>query len=189
MKKRYGFTLLELMTVVAVMGILAAVAIPAFVAYIQKAKTSEATSNIQKIYSGAVVYYDSEHVRKGMGANVIVRRRLPCECGSSGWCPAAAPSPKRFQAPAPCFYAKTCPGGRTWEALDFSIADHHFYHYQFVCTASVESPDPAPNSFRAQAEGDLDGDGNRSLFERTGFVGPGAVIVGSAGIYTINPLD
>jgi prepilin-type N-terminal cleavage/methylation domain-containing protein len=44
-----GFTLLELMTVVAIIGILAAVAIPAFVKYIRKAKTSEALINLPTI--------------------------------------------------------------------------------------------------------------------------------------------
>jgi prepilin-type N-terminal cleavage/methylation domain-containing protein len=41
--KRQGFTLMELMSVVAIVGILSAVAIPTFSNYIYKARTSEAT--------------------------------------------------------------------------------------------------------------------------------------------------
>jgi len=41
--KRQGFTLMELMSVVAIVGILSAVAIPTFSSYIYKARTSEAT--------------------------------------------------------------------------------------------------------------------------------------------------
>ncbi|RME24259.1 MAG: prepilin-type N-terminal cleavage/methylation domain-containing protein [Deltaproteobacteria bacterium] len=56
-KKERGFTLLELMIVVAVIGILAAVAVPVLRGYIQRSKASEAFTVLQGIREREEAYF------------------------------------------------------------------------------------------------------------------------------------
>ena len=52
-----GITLLELMIVVAIIGILAAIAIPVFTGYIKRSRLAEARANIQGIFEAEQAYF------------------------------------------------------------------------------------------------------------------------------------
>ena len=61
LRSRKGFTLIELMIVVAIIGILAAIAIPNFLKFQAKSKTSEAKTNLKAIYTAETAYYSEEN--------------------------------------------------------------------------------------------------------------------------------
>ncbi len=55
-KSQKGFTLIELMIVVAIVGILAAIAIPSFLNYHAKSQQVEARTMLSVIYTGMMIY-------------------------------------------------------------------------------------------------------------------------------------
>jgi type IV pilus assembly protein PilA len=59
-KGAHGFTLIELMIVVAIIGILAAVAIPNFMTYQAKARQSEAKVSLGAIFTSATAYFGAQ---------------------------------------------------------------------------------------------------------------------------------
>src|SRR3954467_980692 len=76
-----GFTLIELMIVVAIVGILAAVAIPAFMDYIRRSKKSEAVLMLNKIAKNSKREY-MEHSTYVLGGAMIA----PMQPGDGGCC-------------------------------------------------------------------------------------------------------
>jgi type IV pilus assembly protein PilA len=172
-----GFTLIELMIVVAIIGILAAVAIPAFMKYIRRSKTTEATMNIRKLFDSSVTYYESEHADK---TGSILPRQFP---GAQAWTPAQGDCAKSPGGKCnPGSYAASWQVS-TWTALNFSVDDPFYYSYQYD-SAGVDTA----SNFNAWASGDLNGDGKYSFFSRVGSIQNNNV-TGGAGLYSVNEIE
>ena len=181
MLNKRGFTLIELMIVVAILGILAAVAIPAFINYMKRAKTSEATVNVDRIYEGGVAYFEQKHVVTG----VSTISKSHCLPSTVTWTPDATPNKTEYIATAALWHGNTGNPAQ-WEALDFAMSDNHLYAYSFAVGSTVC---PLPDTtWEAYSRGNLDGDSVYSMFRRDAAIESGEVH-GSSGIYKENPIE
>ncbi len=59
-KNPQGFTLIELMIVVAIIGILSAIAIPRFAQMLEKSREGQTRGNLNSIHSAAAIYYGDQ---------------------------------------------------------------------------------------------------------------------------------
>ncbi|MEI8254321.1 MAG: type II secretion system protein [Deltaproteobacteria bacterium] len=170
-----GFTLIELMVVVTILGILASVAIPSFLKYMRRARTTEAVDKLAYLYRASATYFLGERGLRAYGAGTLVDSQFP---GTQGLSPAAVNAGVRAIDPATTWLTPT------WQALSFGIADPHYYSYQYDSAGTGTS-----SAFTARAMGDLDGDSNYSTFERSGGSDSARQVVGSAGLYLVNELE
>lgn len=156
------FNIDDPMVMVGMIGMGAAVAIPSFLKYTKKSKSTEAAQGVKKLYDGARMY----HMEYG---------KFPESAG---------PTPREgsccMSAGGKCMPDSTTWEHPTWTALRFAMDDPYQYSYTFESSATA---------FTARATGDLDCDGTYSTFEMAGTIGADGTLQGSAGIYKEKELE
>jgi type II secretory pathway pseudopilin PulG len=141
------FTPLELAIAFALVGSLLAIAVPTFVREVHASRFVEPVEGLQRIGASAVAYGRLHPVAQGFPPSAPLTPASP----PRGHCEVDAPD--AWEHP-------------TWRQLDFRPSPPgtpHCFAFSFDSSLS-----PASSTFRAQAHGDLDGDGISSTFEVTG---------------------
>ena len=71
LKGKKGFTLIELLIVIAIIGILAEIAIPTYLSYVNRAKDSEAMTNLGAIFTDETAFSanNSTYINAGLASN------------------------------------------------------------------------------------------------------------------------
>ncbi|HEY8074660.1 MAG TPA: type II secretion system protein [Labilithrix sp.] len=176
MAKTRAFTLIELMTVVTLVGILATVAVFSTTKYVRFARTSEARNGVGNMAKRASTAFEEERMTATMaapGASLTAQRKL---CGSAiATVPAAIASvkAKKYQSSkADWSNATDLANGAGFPCLKFELTDPQSYMYGYTMTGTGSADG---DGFTAIANGDVDGDGTASTYKMLGTIQKGRV--------------
>ena len=160
------------MIVVAILGILAAIAIPAFIGYVRRSKTAEATANLAVMFKYAASYMAQEYT--GQGAGTLIGTY--CSVGSDPLNPTPNTSKQTFTA------------GTNARALGFTIADLVYFGYGISGSGQC-GWNPLADVYTFYAQGDLDGDSVRSTFELAAGTDEERTLRHAMGFFIVNELE
>ena len=156
LRNKRGFTLVELMIVVAIIGVLSALAIYGVRKYLSNAKTAEGRMGLGRISKDASVAYERESLdtlQVDLGKTAAIAHAL---CKSSTPVPdvIAKVSNKKYQSDPADWSAPVA--GEGWECLKFTMNDPQYFMYQYE-GVTVNTPAKEGDNFIAHAFSDLNG--------------------------------
>lgn len=160
------------MIVVAILGILAAIAIPSFIAYVRRGKTAEASANLSALFKLGASYMGQEIA--GQGSLTVTGTY--CSVGSDALTPAPNATKQVYSAAANA------------QALGFSIADLVYFGYGLAGSNQCGWSAGA-SVYTFFAHGDLDGDGTRSTFELAAGTDDSRTLRHARGLYIVDELE
>ncbi len=179
-----GFTLMELMIVVAILGILAAVAIPAFTMLVRRAKAAESVNNLSVMFKSASAYYSGERAQQGTTTMVSGY----CTVSDGGPIP---PLPLKKKQVFSTTGDTLGTNDASLAAIGFMVADYVYYSYklQTVGGSGGCGHNPGEVLYTLSAFGDLDEDTTKSTFELAVGSDGNNTLYHARGFYIVNELE
>jgi prepilin-type N-terminal cleavage/methylation domain-containing protein len=141
-----GFTLIELMIVVAIVGILAAIAVPMFMDSLKRSRNTEAHVQLNKISKRA-----SEEFHTSSTYPLVTAALTPTQ----NCCTQNAGNKRR------CAVVASDWSTPEWQALDFALTKEFLFQYSYT-------PGGGGTTYQALAIGDLDCDGTPTTYQLDG---------------------